>query len=289
MWRALDSRDFRRSADPALFSGNYEEPWYVCERYEVRGEEIVAAYPVKVETPLAEWRGWRDYEPLSEEPDLFLKFAALHKASDFVPAALVFAHKYGLPGCYEPADARRGFGFEDLAVSLNRENLLVWRKAAEHAWFVLTMYEAALRADAEAAETLCRDFERSFGPFEAYRRQFENATAPFWLEGAVTVPMGTVAEMTNDACGQALAWSSSSDYLKPSNVRTFWYFNTLLGAMYLQMRWLLVSGKDLTRCEFCGRAISLSEPQPGGRKRRRDKRFCDDACRQAHHRSKKKS
>jgi hypothetical protein len=60
-----------------------------------------------------------------------------------------------------------------------------------------------------------------------------------------------------------------------------------VGAMYLQMYWLLESGGDVTRCEHCGLTISLSRPQPEGRKRRSDKRFCDDACRQAHHRSKK--
>jgi adenine-specific DNA-methyltransferase len=51
---------------------------------------------------------------------------------------------------------------------------------------------------------------------------------------------------------------------------------------------ILTSGGDLVRCEHCRRVISLARPHPQGRKRRRDKRFCDDACRQAHHRSKKK-
>jgi hypothetical protein len=45
--------------------------------------------------------------------------------------------------------------------------------------------------------------------------------------------------------------------------------------------------RRVTRCEYCGRIISLALSHPEGRKRRRDKRFCDDACRQANHRAKK--
>ncbi len=67
-------------------------------------------------------------------------------------------------------------------------------------------------------------------------------------------------------------------------VRTF---KSLLGAMYLQMYWLMAARSDLTRCEHCGLLISLARPTPEGRKRRRDQRFYGDACRQAHHRAKK--
>lgn len=67
-----------------------------------------------------------------------------------------------------------------------------------------------------------------------------------------------------------------------------WTFDNLLGAMYLQMYWLMASSDSVARCEHCGRIISLSRPHPEGRKRRSDKRFCNDACRQANHRSKKK-
>jgi hypothetical protein len=67
-----------------------------------------------------------------------------------------------------------------------------------------------------------------------------------------------------------------------------WKFSNLLGAMYLQMYWLIEAGDKLTRCGHCGRVISLARPHPKGRKRRNDMRYCDDACRQAYHRAKKK-
>lgn len=64
-------------------------------------------------------------------------------------------------------------------------------------------------------------------------------------------------------------------------------FKSLLGAMYLQMYWLMESGSELARCEHCGLLLSLARPTPEGRKRRSDRRFCGDACRQAQHRAKK--
>lgn len=70
--------------------------------------------------------------------------------------------------------------------------------------------------------------------------------------------------------------------------RIMWEFDNLLGAMYLQMFWLIGSDDGLGRCEYCGRTFFFARTQPEGRKPRRDKRFCDDACRQAHHRSKEK-
>jgi hypothetical protein len=45
----------------------------------------------------------------------------------------------------------------------------------------------------------------------------------------------------------------------------------------------------IARCEFCGRPVFLARTYPVGRRRRRDKRFCDDACRQALHCAKEKS
>lgn len=43
--------------------------------------------------------------------------------------------------------------------------------------------------------------------------------------------------------------------------------------MYLQMYWLITSGGDIIRCEYCGGVISLTRPRPEGRKTRRDKKF----------------
>ena len=87
--------------------------------------------------------------------------------------------------------------------------------------------------------------------------------------------------MVGAYCNPALSveeWSRS-----PSGVTATWNFKNPLGAMYLQMYWLMGTGGDITRCRYCGRIISLTSPLPGARKTRQDKKFCDDACRQRHH------
>jgi hypothetical protein len=74
---------------------------------------------------------------------------------------------------------------------------------------------------------------------------------------------------------EQLAFQSELDFF---GLRRGWLFSNLLGAAYLQMYWLMTSVGELSRCEHYGRIISLSRPRPEGRKRRRNRRFCDDAC-----------
>ncbi len=105
------------------------------------------------------------------------------------------------------------------------------------------------------------------------------------LEAAVLV----AKRVSGELCTAEIGFSfDDAVELDPSCVRTYWGFDNLIGAMYLQMYQLMTSGGGLARCDNCGRMIALSYTDPRGRKRRRDRRFCNDACRQAHHRSKKK-
>jgi predicted nucleic acid-binding Zn ribbon protein len=56
----------------------------------------------------------------------------------------------------------------------------------------------------------------------------------------------------------------------PGSYEQGWGFKSLLGALWLQMMWLMLG--EHNHCRWCG---SLFEPT------RRDKRFCDADCRQA--------
>lgn len=56
----------------------------------------------------------------------------------------------------------------------------------------------------------------------------------------------------------------------PGSYTLGWGFKSLLGAMWLQMMWLMLG--EHNHCRWCG---SLFEPT------RRDRRFCDADCRQA--------
>ena len=74
----------------------------------------------------------------------------------------------------------------------------------------------------------------------------------------------------------------------PEALSAAWWPRNLLGAMYLQMYWLMTSFADLSHCRYCGRIISYAPPIPAGenrkvRKPRKDKEFCDSRCRQNYH------
>jgi hypothetical protein len=73
-----------------------------------------------------------------------------------------------------------------------------------------------------------------------------------------------------------------------------WGFTNLLGAMWLQMFWLLTAAEEPQRCKNCDKIIAYEQPaQPvrgtekndrsAGYRTRKDKRFCDKKCRDHYH------
>jgi hypothetical protein len=73
-----------------------------------------------------------------------------------------------------------------------------------------------------------------------------------------------------------------------------WSFTNLLGAMWLQLFWLLTAADTPRRCRQCDRIIAYEQPdQPmqgtikndrsGGYRTRKDKGFCDKKCRDHYH------
>jgi len=220
----------------------------------------------------------KPYKPLTDVPDLFLRFARLHKEKNFAEAALAWSHKYGVPGGHSQG---RFSSIESMDLSL-------FRMEAKRAWIILTLYEAALNRDAQIVrdliyDDLYRDDVLEWPP----RKYHERWSEVEYLAAALLAAVRGVDDAVHLNCIRELVVPSVYFDADPSKVRSRWDFVSLLGAMYLQMYWLMESGGDVTRCEHCRRVISLARPHPDGRKRRRDTRFCDDACRQAHHRAKK--
>ena len=76
--------------------------------------------------------------------------------------------------------------------------------------------------------------------------------------------------------------------------RTGWGFRSLLGAMWLQMLWLLTAPEeDVRRCLWCDQVITFEQPEQPAipawknnrrrrRKIRKDKQYCDAHCRTAY-------
>ncbi len=289
MRRSVSAKDFMMASSlssklPSEYPHEAREeigPCLVCEKYEVRNDEIVAALSG------TSFGKWRHVEPL-EDPNLFLKFSRLYRERDFAQAALSFASQYGLP-CSTDGEVA------DSWPRLIRLSLQRFFEESQRAWVVVSLYESVLNRDQDAARSLLTNYrhldysfrlnyEQLGGESPARERQFTP------LQCALAASVSVVNSIVKRYCEANLVVTmDESPEIDASAVKRLWYFDNVLGAMYLQMYWLLTSGGNLVRCEYCGRIISLARPHPGGRKRRRDRRFCDDACRQAHHRSKKRA
>jgi hypothetical protein len=282
VWHRLEPADFREAH--GLTGGEAAHSWSVCGKgYEIVGDEIVATLEY---SDLSD--DWLDYFPLENVPDLFLKFGKLYEQTDFEQAALAFSNKYGLPGDRE-VSAKDERGQKPTPPKMRVSE---FRNEARRAWGVLALYEAVLNGDAPAVKDLffkLRD-DKVYAMWDKFFR-FERIEDydDVLLQIGFLCAVQTVEEVVQNVCRHRIMFSTQSGKRPDlSTVHTAWHFDSLVGAMHLQMWWLMASAGDITRCEFCGRIVSLARSRPGGRKHRRDKRFCDDACRQAHHRSKKK-
>jgi hypothetical protein len=264
----------------------------VCNEYEMRGDKIVARYKLSaLEEHLRPEDVWWYYSPLRDAPDLFLTFARLCKEKSFERAALAFSHKYGLPN-----NIVEVVGGKEKIYSFAEEiEVSDFWDEAEKAHRVLALYEAVINRD---AKTVKQSLLGHYTVDEAFEREHETLSLVEELQGpngilhaGLDYVVEAVQDVVQRTCRQRMRAAPQNRMQPPdfSNIETVWDFDSLYGAMYLEMWWLIVSGNNIGRCEFCGSPISLGRSNPDARKRRRDRRFCNDACRQAQHRSKKQA
>lgn len=311
MWRKVGREDLAKTSPFLRAEVNVEQPfrWAVYEGYEIKelqdGSDYIESSSSKVV---------RTYDPLTETPHLFLEYARIAEATDPIHALLDWVHKYGLLGLtlYEH-DFQRAFNPTEKGEQIfpelvspptyyspyggRGETLTAYVMAVEQANQTLRLYEAALNRDLESLESLIFDSDSSDSGneklFDFIHNRIEHASAT-WLDGLVDAALRQVQEYVSSVstfCYPAITYdggSSAEPLLKPEHFRPGTVPRNLEGAMYLQMYWLITSSGELSRCEHCGRILSLTRPNPEGRKRRNDRRFCNDSCRQAAHRQKKR-
>jgi hypothetical protein len=256
VYRRVSTEDLRQAVE---LRKNLElgSTWMVAPEYKLQGDEIVAS-PLLTQKTQSLW-AW--YEPLERAPDLFLKFARLYEEPNFEMGALKWCHRYGFSGERDQEDPVK-------LLRSNRMSISAIREEVSRARLVLLLYEAVLNRDEKAA-----------------LRQLPTKQSSNILERARDVATGHVEMVVSNHCFPSLV----PVHPQSLEVKSSWFFKSLLGAMYLQMFWLMALGGNVSRCEYCARIISLAPPHPEVRKPRRDKRFCNDACRQANHRSKRRS
>jgi hypothetical protein len=150
-----------------------------------------------------------------------------------------------------------------------RIGLSAFQEATLFAWITLRVYEAALNRDEKQLRMAARGLEEYFqlnddGVSDTNEGKDANSAliqVAFIANKVVQKRFHMIPHFTEEI--------GSLETLT-SGIRSSWEFDNLLGAAYLQMWWLMTSGEDVTRCEYCRRIMSLARPHPNGRKRRRD-------------------
>jgi hypothetical protein len=235
------------------------------------------------------WPNW----PLVSKPDLFLKFARLADDGGLdngatleeldtdknAAAALEWAEVHGVlgltaEGVDEFLEARTRGGTAETVAAF-----------AYEAWVAngcLRLYEAA------TAEELDMDLIASYFDNPRYKSHYTRTPAI-----AREFALGVVATETQKrVTGNAYP----AFYGVVGRFVSGWSFTTLLGAMWLQMFWLLTASEAPRRCSNweCDKIIAYEQPdrstrgmkrndRSGGYVTRKDKRFCHKRCRDRYH------
>ena len=235
--------------------------------------------------------GRRVYRPLREYPALFAEFARLDLRDDG-QAALSWARKYGVLGLeYGPSRRpitaillpERGWPSEPSA-SRERDSVEAFVREARIAADVLALYKAAKKPNAQSE----RKWPAEHGPpekirnreviermdvYEIYRPERKAVGSRFWTEWGLDVCAAITQTYVSEYCRPMMYRRGDGEFERG------WGFDNLLGAMWLQMYWMLTAADDELRClnprcpdpDF---VLSQGEAQGVGRPRK----YCSETC-----------
>lgn len=273
---AISRGEFQEAANKAVTKELRRGWWEVWPEYKIRERNGVRY----LEAPEAKQEEIDLYDPLVSYPGLFLEFA--RKADDErlsrEPEAVAkdWARDRGTLGLTtvehdgSVGTSTRG-GVEDSVDAFVGE---AWAANS-----VLRLYEAATNPGGVDVETI-RDL------FRRYHREkyidFFTDTPHRARNNALHRVADTVADRVAGNC-------YPTAYEQPDHTWKKGYdFANLLGAMWLQMLWLLTAD-DVRYCEYpeCNGVVTYGQPA-GGKKPRSDARFCSEKCRVYNHRLKKR-
>jgi hypothetical protein len=311
MWRRLNKVDLVIS-NPLL--GGEETRgrlvWRVYEEYEVRESEDgtrfvqVAGRGTDHEAAAVEV-----YEPITDTPYLFLEFARLVESRSTGEALSAWIGRYGVPGFSYEGVWAKGDALQQSVPHSFHDDKGGTLDSFDNIWAIaweanksLLLYEAAIGGDQHKLEQVLfsdEDPERVAdrrqwfeAKAEATGASYEDVLVNAALFQLIEYASGALISYCYPVISYPLSHSHISEYaappMKPDQLARGWGARNLLGAMGLQLYWLLTSSGDLVRCKYCGRTISYVPPIPVGevykaRKPRKDKEFCDSRCRQNYH------
>lgn len=235
------------------------------------------------------------YSPLVVD-SLFLEFAGLADEGEITPETMLdWVERYGMLG-FEGRESRSIDPQAPDASGGPADSLLDFADEARRANAVLRLYEAATNPSGPDVEKI-RQYEEWFSTRTILREHGHRMDSPLGLRhAALDWVAGTVRRMVAEECYPEL-------YQEGEEFRQGVGFKSLLGAMYLQMMWLMTATGGVRRCKApkCDRVITFEQPEEssvqrierlaqGRRKKyrtRADKEFCDKACYMRWHYQKK--
>jgi hypothetical protein len=219
------------------------------------------------------------YWPLVRYPDLFLRFARLADEGKLDKAATMaeldtdrnaataeeWAKKYGVLGLTHVE--KDEYGFEGASTYGGEADTVA--AFAHQAWVAngcLRLYEAAWTEELDV------------NLIASYMTPRAKALYMDTPAHAQAFALNTVAtETQRKVAGNAYP----ALYGEVGRFVSGWSFTNLLGAMWLQMFWLLTANEAPRRCWECGEIIPPEPPNqpPGSKKRGRKKeKFCNKTC-----------
>jgi hypothetical protein len=321
VYMAFGVSDFSRSLEEAVKADFRNGMWPTYERYEVResDENLLAweGYDVWADEKkmphvcltegeddpgLAYVRVANDsygsvysYRPLVDTPALFLEFARLADEEITREVWLDWVQRYGVLGL-GLHDPRKASSMDTRVCEIggHGETYRNFVREACKANWLLKLFEYA-RSPEEPGEG--RDCPTRF-QVQGYDEWYEPLMEPEASDPAELKrwALGTVLFEVN------LSLRQSFPVVYPSNggqqSALGWDFYSLLGAMYLQMAWLInAKGEEVRWCKMpgCTNVISFEPPEQGapagmeknnrsmGYHTRKDKEFCSDRCRGRYH------
>ena len=228
------------------------------------------------------------YSPLSY-PDMFLEFAELADGGEItLDMMLEWVEQYGVLG-FEGRERRDIDPQQPDLMGGPYDSLLGFGIEARKANAVLRLYEAATDPKGVDVESIMRYAKGWFSEALLSRFGHRMETSAGLRDVALGWVARTVRRKVTEDCHPEL-------YQEADAFRSGYGFKSLVGAMYLQMMWLMTATGETRRCQGpgCNKVIAFEPPEPpkdpglrknarGRYRTRKDKRFCSDNCRVKHH------
>jgi len=290
--------DFQKGSSKAGREDLRPGEWVVYPEYLVKVTEGGHDYIHAPET-VKQLRGRQRYRPLAHSnAGLFLEFAgwpdkwnmSRKDPESNEDAAIAWAQKYGVLGVDDPKmtllgdsslaidgylgrpgpDGFIGRGMLNEAFGGRKETIVRFTDEALEARFVWQLYDAATAQPGGDTRRILNLMAQERDDFQHRSiREIYGQSPEAARDWALRVVQETITRKVAGRCYPTLHGG-------PGSYDQGWSFDSLLGAMWLQMLWLMTG--QTRRCLWCNMMLASEDRVRGKRRRTRsDKQFCSDS------------